>query len=262
MKWLALLPLALLVSLIGGSLVSLLWQIDLPVLTRLLHDGEIRFALALSVSSALLSLVLAGLIALPAAWAMVRLALPGRWLINLLLDLPMVTPPLVAGIGLLLLLGAQGPLGTVAPWLSRNLFSPLGIVIAQTYVASAILIRSASAAFAAIDRAWLNTAHNLGLAPFAVFVLVEIPLVWRALLSGAVLALSRALGEFGATLMLAGATRMRTETLPVAVWLNIADGNFSAAIGCALLLIVFAFMLLLALHSLQRRDGKARHAAG
>ncbi|BEH73216.1 ABC transporter permease [Edwardsiella tarda] len=261
MRILALLPLLILLLFIVGSLAALLVQLEVTTLSTLLRDAEIRFAFGLSLATALLSLLLACVIALPAAWALVRLDLPGKRWINLLLDLPMVTPPLVTGIGLLLLLGQQGMVGSWWPALAQRLFSPLGIVIAQTYVASAILLRSASAALAAIDRAWLETAHNLGLAPLATFLLVEIPLVWRALVSGAVLALSRALGEFGATLMLAGATRMKTETLPIAVYLNIAGGDFSAAVGCALLLIVLAFLLLLLLHGIRPHAEEGRRAA-
>ncbi len=78
-------------------------------------------------------------------------------------------------------------------------------------------------------------------------------MVWRSLLSGCVLAMSRALGEFGATLMLAGATRLKTETLPVAVFLNIASGEFPLAVGCALLLILFSMLLLIALHLVQQK---------
>ncbi|MDA6076014.1 hypothetical protein O0544_01480 [Edwardsiella anguillarum] len=121
MRALALLPLLLLLALIVGSLASLLGQIDLAMLAALLRDPEIRFALGLSLSTALLSLALACLIALPAAWAMIRVPLPGKRWLNLLLDLPMVTPPLVTGIGLLLLLGHQGPLGAGCPgWRSGS----------------------------------------------------------------------------------------------------------------------------------------------
>ncbi|GKX55151.1 molybdate ABC transporter permease [Leminorella grimontii] len=252
MARLTLLPLAALLFFIIGSLCALLFQLDLETLPALLADVEIRFALGLSLLTSLISLALAALISLPAAWAMVRLRIPGKGALNLLLDLPMVTPPLVVGIGLLLLLGREGPVGQLAPMISQSLFSPLGIVIAQTYVASAIIVRSASAALASIETAYVQTAYNLGLTPLKTLLLVEVPLIWRSLLSGCVLALSRALGEFGATLMLAGATRMKTETLPIAVYLNIASGEFAPAIGCALVLIFFAFLLLLLLHLLQK----------
>lgn len=252
MARLTLLPLAALLFFIIGSLCSLLFQLDWETLPALLADVEIRFALGLSLLTSLISLALAALISLPAAWAMVRLRIPGKGALNLLLDLPMVTPPLVVGIGLLLLLGREGPVGQLAPMISQSLFSPLGIVIAQTYVASAIIVRSASAALASIETAYVQTAYNLGLTPLNTLLLVEVPLIWRSLLSDCVLALSRALGEFGATLMLAGATRMKTETLPIAVYLNIASGEFAPAIGCALVLIFFAFLLLLLLHLLQK----------
>jgi molybdate transport system permease protein len=255
MTRLALLPLAILIFFIVGSLVSLIAQIDGQTLLSLLAEPEIHFAVTLSVTTALLSLLLALLIGIPAAWSMSRLDFPGKRAVDLLLDLPMVTPPLIVGIGLLLLLGREGTVGQFFPTLAQSLFSPIGVVIAQTYVASAIIVRSASAAFKSIDPAYVNTAFNLGLTPFRTLILIEIPLIWRALVSGCVLALARALGEFGATLMLAGATRMKTETLPIAVYLNIASGDFSLAVGCALTLIVLAAVLLMVLHAVQQKGG-------
>lgn len=255
MAKLALLPLAILMFFILGSLASLISQIDSATFAELIADPEIHFAVALSLTTALISLFLALIISIPAAWAMARIAFPGRRIVDLLLDLPMVTPPLIIGIGLLLLLGREGPVGGIFPGIANSLFSPVGIVIAQTYVASAIIVRSAGAAFKSIDPAYINTAFNLGLSPLKTLLLVEIPLTWRILLSGCVLALARALGEFGATLMLAGATRMKTETLPIAVYLNIASGDFSLAVGCALALIVLAGALLLILHAIQQKGG-------
>ncbi|WP_279023901.1 ABC transporter permease [Gibbsiella quercinecans] len=253
MARLVLLPLALMLLLIVGSLFSLFAQLDFIHVVQLLNDVEIRFALALSVSTALISLLLSSVISLPAAWGMSRLAFPGKRVINILLDLPMVMPPLVVGIGLLLLLGQEGYVGQLIPQLSQWLFSPLGIIIAQTYVASSIQTRNAYSGFISISPQYIHTAYNLGLTPLRTLLLVEIPLIWRSLLSGCVLAMSRALGEFGATLMLAGATRMKTETLPIAVFLNIASGDFSLAVGCALLLILFSALLLVILHLLQQK---------
>lgn len=254
MHRLAVVPLCLLLALILGSLVSLLSKVDGGILSAILTDKEIRFAVMMSCGTSLVSLALSAAIALPAAWAIARFDFKGKRIINLLLDLPMVTPPLVAGMGLLLLLGSQGPFSDVAPWLSARLFSPLGIIIAQTYVASSILARSAVSSFISVDLNYVHTAYNLGLRPFAAFLLVEIPLCWRQLVGGCVLALARCLGEFGATLMLAGATRMKTETLPMAVYLNISSGDYPTAIACASLLLVIACALLLLLHTLQQPE--------
>lgn len=260
MAKLAFLPLLILLGLILGSAVSLVARLDAELVKNILGDPEIIFAVKMSVSTALTSLVLAVLISVPAAWAMARSEFPGKRIFNLVLDLPMVTPPMVVGIGLLLLFGAQGPFSGIFPDLPARLFSPLGVIIAQTYVASSILTRSAVSAFIAIDRNYVHTAHNLGLGPFKAFLLVEIPLCWRPLMGGCILALARALGEFGGTLMLAGATRLKTETLPMAIYLNIASGDFNRAIACAVLLIMIAALLLLILHIFQK-PGELNNAA-
>lgn len=256
MAKLAFLPLLILLGLILGSAGSLLARLDSELIKSILSDPEILFAVKMSVSTALTSLVLAALISIPAAWVMARNDFAGKRLFNLALDLPMVTPPMVAGIGLLLLFGAQGPFSGMFPNLPARLFSPLGVIIAQTYVASSILTRSAVSAFISTDRNYVHSAYNLGLGPFKTFILVEIPLCWRQLIGGCILALARALGEFGGTLMLAGATRLKTETLPMSVYLNIASGDFKTAIACAVLLIFIAAVLLLCLHILQKPDGK------
>jgi molybdate transport system permease protein len=256
---LALCPLGVMLLLVAGSLCSLIFQLEPDILRSMPGDPELRFALLFSLATSSCSLLLALIIAIPAAWALTRLDFPGRGLINVLLDLPLVTPPLVVGLGLLLLLGQQGPF---SPALSGLLFSPAGVIIAQTYVASAILLRAASGAFSAIESGYLLTAQNLGLTPLKTLILVEIPLCWPSLLSGCVLAFSRACGEFGATLMLAGAVRLKTETLPVAVYLNIATGDFSRAIGCALVLILLAGVLLLVLRGLRYLGGSRSAARG
>jgi len=244
-------PLLLLLFLILGSVISLFLQIDLDTIKSILFDPEIHFALLLSLGSSSISLLLAFSISIPAAWSIVRIPFKGKKWLNLLLDLPMVMPPLVVGIGLLLLLGQSGPISYIYPNFARLLFSPLGVIIAQTYVASAIIVRNSSAAFASIDKGYLNVAYNLGLTPIKTLLLIEIPLVWRVILSSCVLALARALGEFGATLMLAGATRLKTETLPMAIYLNIASGDYKLAIGCSLLLMLMACLLLFIIHLLQ-----------
>ncbi|WP_244664840.1 hypothetical protein [Candidatus Symbiopectobacterium sp. 'North America'] len=105
MAKLALIPLVLLLFLIGGSLLALFSQLSLSQFIQLLSDDEIQFALLLSITTALISLLLSSAISLPAAWAMSRLSFPGKNIINILLDLPMVMPRLVVRIGLLLLLG-------------------------------------------------------------------------------------------------------------------------------------------------------------
>ncbi|WP_064609033.1 ABC transporter permease [Photobacterium sp. J15] len=249
---LALLPLLLLLSIVCGSVSAMIFQLDTGSLIETICDPEIHFALGMSLGSSLISLCLAMLIAIPAAWLMNQVKLPGQSVIDTLLDLPMVLPPLVTGMGLLLLISPQGPLAQLLPSLRGLVFSPAGIIIAQTYVATAIMLRSCRGAFSTIDPGYRLTAYNLGLSPLATLIKVELPLCWRPLVCGAILAWSRAIGEFGATLMLAGATRFRTETLPMAIYLNISSGDFQLAIGAALWLLVIAACLLFVTRAINR----------
>ena len=128
--------------------------------------------------------------------------------------------------------------------------------MAQTFVATPIVIRSSKAAFESLDPGYAAAAMTLGLSPWKVFVKINLPLAGRSIASGIVLAWARALGEFGATLMVAGATRFRTETLPIAVYLNISSGELGIAVSCALVLVGTAFFLLCVLR-LIRQNGHA-----
>ncbi|MBK1634388.1 ABC transporter permease [Rhodovulum adriaticum] len=263
------LPLVLIVTTILGAVGALVSHLPLPALAEAVSSPETRFAVAMSLRTSLLALGLALALGLPAAWLLARRRFAGKAVIETTLDLPMVTPPLVAGIGLMFLLGHQTPVGGAAQTLGLGLlFSPAGVVLAQTYIATSVIVRSARAAFGAVDPGFATSAATLGVPPLWSFLLVEVPMAGRALLAAAVLGWARALGEFGATLMVAGATRMHTETLPLAVYLNIASGRTDIAIACALTLLALAFALLLAIRLLTaerdnslRGDADARLAA-
>ncbi|MGC6408450.1 ABC transporter permease [Bisgaard Taxon 45] len=249
---LALFPLMLLCLVVIGSVLALISQLNFSFFLLVLTDPELHFALGMSLGTSLLSLLLAIFIAIPSAWVMSQVRLPLQKLIDTFLDLPMVLPPLVTGLSLLLLFNSQGILSQLIPLISQWIFSPLGIIVAQTYIASSILLRNARGSFSALDPGYRLAAYNLGLSPLQTLFKVELPMCWKPLLCGAILAWSRAMGEFGATLMLAGATRFKTETLPMAVYLNIASGDFEIAVGASLWLLFIASCLLLVLRTLNR----------
>lgn len=249
---LAVIPLLLLFCLVAGSVLALIGQLNWDFFYLALTDSELHFALFISLSTSVISLGLAMLIAIPAAWVMSQVRLPCQKIVDTILDLPMVLPPLVTGLALLLFLNAQGIAGQLFPFISQWIFSPVGIVIAQTYIASSILLRNARGAFSTIDSGYRLTAYNLGLSPFKTLLNIELPMCWKPLLCGAILAWSRAIGEFGATLMLAGATRFKTETLPMAVYLNISSGDFELAIGAAVWLLFISACLLLLFRSINQ----------
>ncbi|MFD1805284.1 ABC transporter permease [Pasteurella oralis] len=249
---LALLPLLILLLIVLGSVLSLITQLDMHFFKIILTDPELHFALLMSLSTSLLSLILALCIAIPSAWVMSQVQLPFQKFIDTILDLPMVLPPLVTGLSLLLLFNSQGIVSQLVPFISQWIFSPIGIVIAQTYIASSIMLRNACGTFSALDVGYRLAAYNLGLSPFNTLLKIELPMCWKPLLCGAILAWSRAIGEFGATLMLAGATRFKTETLPMAVYLNIASGDFEIAVGASLWLLFISACLLFLLRTINR----------
>ncbi|WP_373602985.1 ABC transporter permease [Aggregatibacter sp. HMT-949] len=250
---LALIPLFILLLIVVGTVLSLIMKLDAYFFRKVLFDPELHFALWMSLGTSILSLFLALCIAIPSAWVMSQVQLPFQKIFDTLLDLPMVLPPLVTGLSLLLLFNSQGILSQLIPSIGKWVFSPVGIIVAQTYIAGAILLRSAKGIFSAFDGGYRLAAYNLGLSPFQTLLKIELPMCWKPLLAGTILAWSRAIGEFGATLMLAGATRFKTETLPMAVYLNIASGDFEIAIGASLWLLFISACLLFVLRIMNRK---------
>ena len=229
---------------VAGVLISLVLFSSPAQLWRALASPETLFALRFTLVTSAGATCLALLLGVPAAYFLARRRFWGSRALDTFLDLPLVMPPLVAGVGLLLLLGSSPVAGALAAWGLSVVFSPAGVVAAQAFVASFIVLRGAKAAFLAVDPRYEEAALTLGLGPWLVFTRITLPLAAQGLLSTAVLAWARAMGEFGATLMLAGATRLRTETMPVAVYLNLSSGEPHIAVACALLLLLLGFSLL------------------
>ena len=254
------LPLAVIVLAIAAVLVGLGARLSLAELLSALRSQETLFALRLSLGTSLISLAIAVLLGVPAAYLLARRRVPGMAVVDTLLDLPLVMPPLVAGLGLLFVIGRQSPVPPLARLGAELLFSPAGIVLAQSFVATTIVLRSAKAAFAAVDPGYRAVAGTLGLPPARVLWSIDLPLAAGGIAAGVVLAWARALGEFGATLMVAGATRLHTETLPMAIYLNIATGETEVAVACALVLLATAFALLLLIRFLSGGRPERRHS--
>ena len=259
-------PLVAMLLLNVGAVGGLFSQLPLSGLSQALSDPETLFALSLSLRTSLVSLALALLIGVPAAHLLARQSFFGKALLETVLDIPLVTPPLLAGVGLLFMLGHDSFVhAALARMGIEILFTQWAIILAQTYVALSIVVRTARAAFSEVDEDYGRIALTLGLTPAWAFLLVEVPMAARGLAAAAILGWARALGEFGATLMVAGATRMRTETLPMAVYLNIASGETGLAVACALLLLAIAFCLLLFVRLIgtarPARSAHARHPA-
>jgi molybdate transport system permease protein len=214
--------------------------------------------LLLTLKVALLATLLALLVGVACARLLGRQHSMSRDIGESLLTLPLVLPPTVLGYYLLVALGRNGWLGA---WLLKTfgitlIFTWQGAVIAAAVAAFPLILRAARAAFADVDVQLENAARTLGLAETAIFFRVTLPLAWRGVGAGALLALARAMGEFGATLMVAGSLPGRTQTLSLAIYDAVMAGDDAQAQVLVLLSLLAALvLLLLAARLLQRRGG-------
>jgi molybdate transport system permease protein len=184
----------------------------------------------------------------------------GKGLLETLLTLPLVLPPTVVGYGLLLVFGRGTSWGK---WLNdsvgiRLLFTWEGAAVAAAVMALPLFIRTAAAAFASVERELLEAGRTLGATERDLLIAVIIPLSYRGLLAALALAFARALGEFGATLMVAGSIPGRTQTLPLALYASVQSGDNRSALRDTLLLSFVAFTLLGLVSAFQNRIAARR----
>ena len=202
-------------------------------------------ALALSLQTTGLALALIVAAGTPAAWLLATRRFRGRALAVTLVELPLVVPPAVAGIGLLAALGPEGLLG---PALERAgvelVFQTAGVVVALTFVASPFYIRQAQAAFASLDPELLEASRTLGASEARTFARVAVPNAMPGLVAGGALAWGRALGEFGATLVFAGSLSGVTQTAPLAIYERFSS-DFTAALALSAVLVAASGAILL-----------------
>jgi molybdate transport system permease protein len=180
----------------------------------------------------------------------------GKELLDALVTLPLVLPPTVLGYYLLVVLGRSSPLGHVYEWIFGGplVFTWQAAVVASTLHAIPLLVKSARAAFETVDRSYEKAARNLGASDWRVFWRVTLPLSRRAVIAATVLAFARALGDFGATLMLAGDIPGRTQTAAIAIYDAVEAGNTMVARVMVLVLSVMAMAIVYAANRLQQRQ--------
>ena len=192
--------------------------------------------LTLTLRVALVSTLLALLLGTALGWVFARTRLPGRSLFEAVCMLPLVLPPTVLGYGILVLMGRRSPLGA---WLREHLgytviFHWHGAVIASTLVALPLVLKAASSAFAQVDRNLEAAARTLRQSRWSTFVRVTLPLAWPGILAGTLLAFARAMGEFGASLMVAGSIPGQTQTASMAIYDAVQAGRDDLALMLSL----------------------------
>ena len=226
--------------------VALLLRVPLADLARYLRDPVVLDALRLSLLSSLCSLGLMIGFGTPLAYALARRRFPARRLVEVLVELPIVLPPAVAGVALLFTFGRRGLLGPLLDTLGIDIaFQFAAVVLAQTFVAAPFYLKAARIAFGGVPDELLDVAATEGANRAQVFRHILLPLALPGLLGGAVMGWARALGEFGATILFAGNFAVRTQTLPLAIYLAL-ESDLNRTVVLAAILVLFSFTLLLA----------------
>jgi len=224
-------------------IVSLVATADLTLFLSSLFSDEARFAISLSLITATISTILAIFISIPAAYAVSKFNFPCKDIVDSLLDLPIVLSPVA--LGAVLLIFFNTPVGS---FIDKNVirfsFAVPGIVLAQVVVITALAVRLLKSTFDSIDPRYELVSRTLGCSKFRAFIKVTLPLAKNGLISAAILTWARAVGEFGATMMLAGATFMKTETLPIAIMLSLGSADVNKAIALIFILIIIAMIAL------------------
>jgi molybdate transport system permease protein len=221
-------------------IVAIFTHVSPTRLLSQLSNPVVDDALVVSLKTTLLAQALVLLLGTPAAYLLATRRFPGRSLVVTAVELPLVLPPAVAGIGLLVAFGRMGVLKTSIP------FTQTAVTLAVAFVSGPLYVRAAIAAFEAVDPGLVDAARTLGSGPARTFFRVVLPLARGGLAAGEALAFARGLGEFGATIMFAGSLQGVTQTLPLAIYAEF-DVNFDVTLAISGLLVLISAAILVAL---------------
>ena len=218
-------------------------------IARALATPEIQYAIKLSLFSCTISAVLSLIVAVPLGYLLSRQQFRGKSLLDTVLDIPIVLPPLVIGLSLLILFQIRIAGHSIEEWLRLRLHFPVtyavpSVILAQFAVAAAFAVRTMRVSFEQINPRNEQVALTLGCTRAQAFWRVVLPEARRGLLAAGTLAWARSLGEFGPILIFSGATRMKTEVLSTTVFLELSVGNIEAAVAVSLLMIALALLVL------------------
>jgi sulfate/thiosulfate transport system permease protein len=190
------------------------------------------------------------------AWVLVRYEFPGRGLVNALIDMPFAVPTIVTGVMLVVLFGPSSVVGTILGRYGWGvIYHQPGIVLALLFVTYPFVIRSVQPVLMELDRAEEEAAVTLGAGPWTIFRRVTLPGLWPSIITGAGLSFSRALGEFGSVVLVAGNKPLLTKTAPLYVYGEIEGGNRDGALVISAVLLVSSLLILSALNAIQMRWG-------
>lgn len=225
--------------------LALLIKRGFPHIKKCLESKDILYSIKLSISTATISTIICLILALPTAYALTRTNMRFKKIISIIIFLPMSLPHMISGVALLLFLGNLG----IGEFLSKIgidfVFTKKGIIAAQVFVNLPFMVHMIKMAIEELGYRMEFIARTLGCNKFQTFIYITIPLIKNSLLSSLIAIWSRALGEFGAVMMLAGSTSMNTEVMPTAIFMNMSTGDLNLAIGLATILIIISILSIL-----------------
>ncbi|MCP5099295.1 MAG: molybdate ABC transporter permease subunit [Chloroflexi bacterium] len=219
-----------------------------------LNDDMVLQALTLSLTTSTISMLASVILGTPLALVMAKRPFRGKRLVDTFIDLPTVLPPAVAGVALLMAFGRQGIIGNILNMFGVTIaFTQVAVVMAQTFIAAPLFVKTAVAGFATIEPELEQAASLDGANSWEVFRYITVPMARRSLLTGAVLTWARALGEFGATIIFAGNFPGRTQTMPLAIYIGF-ELDLDIALTLAVILMGLSFLVLIFVKLLFQQD--------
>jgi len=238
---------------IALPVVALFLRSPLDTTLRSLYDPIVMDALRLSLMTSTVTTITVVFMGTPIAYISARFRYFGKELADSLIDLPVIMPPAVAGIALLMAFGRMGILGQHLDGFGVSIaFTTLAVIMAQVFVSSPFYIRQARTSFEDVDLAFENAARTLGASRVYTFFHVILPIAFNGLISGAIMAFARSLGEFGATIMFAGNFQGRTQTMPLAIY-TAMQGDLDVSLCIAIILVAISFVIIVLVKILTRR---------
>lgn len=240
------------ILLIGLMLLADIWFVSLSDFREVWNKKEIQASFQLTILTCTVAAIWSLWVATPLAYLLSRYRFPGRWLIDAIVDIPIVLPPLVLGLSLLILFHLKIGQFQLDSWLRETLgfqiaFRWPAVVLAQFAVSCAFAIRTMRVTFDQIDPRAEQVARTLGCSRAQAFVKVALPQSYRGMVTAGTIAWSRALGEFGPIMVFAGTTRMKTEVLSTSVFLELSVGELNAAVAISLIMVAMAAVVLVIL---------------
>ncbi len=248
-------------SLYAGLIISLFYFFRRDAFIGTILSERVLFSIRLSLMAATITTFLSMCIAIPSAYALSRYHFVGKRIIDTILELPMIVSP--AALGAIILIFFNNPVGS---WIQEHaiqfVFAVPGIIIAQFITTAGIATRMLKAAMDEVPKKYEDVAYSLGASPLRAFFTVTVPLCKTGIIASAILTWAKALGEFGATITVAGTMAMRTETMPVAIFLKLASADIKGTVILIVILITIGMGLLFFIGETLRRFAKPSELQG